>query len=66
MTFEDYVQENNLNCYLDEDAMYAVERVWNHQQDKIDSALKILNEVYPYEFDMDTGVKINKIKEILK
>ena len=36
MTFEDYVQENNLNCYLDEDAMYAIEKVWNHQQEKID------------------------------
>ena len=42
MKFEDYVNQFNLNCYLDSEAMYAAEQVWNHQQAKIDAMKKQL------------------------
>lgn len=39
---------------------------FQEQQKKIDEVKNILHSIYPYEMDMDTILKVNQIKELLK
>ena len=70
MNFEEWVNTNKTASGIQElannECVSACREAWNYQQEKIDAAMKILNDIYSYEYDMDTGIKINKIKEILK
>ena len=73
-----WIFEEKINQYLCDDlniedrlnlAWYA----YQEQQKKIDmqecgakDIISIINSIIPYEYDLDTMSKINKIKELLK